>query len=1176
ITSVERQPTIDGSFHLPLSFAQERLWFLSQLEPDSPAYNIPSPVRLRGSIDIERLARALSHVVARHETLRTIFREVDDTPMQIVLPATAVDLPIEEVGSEGELLTAVKAEMRRPFDVGTGPLMRARLFRLAPDDHVLSLNVHHIVYDGWSMGVLVREFVTAYRDLTGPDATTSLPPLALQYGDVAVWQREHLGPSLERQLGWWKERLSGVPVLELPTDRPRPATQTWAGASIPIRLRAAHAARLEDLIRDAGGTTFMGLLALVSAVLGRWSGQNDFAIGSPIAGRTRAEMEPLIGFFVNTLVLRVDLDDDPSLRQLLERAREMTLDAYAHQDVPFERLVAELDLDRDLAHPPLFQVMLSLQNTPFEAAPMDSDVTVEPVEGESTTAKFDLQWSFGETAEGDLAGGLEWNTDLFDQTTIERLASHLVRLLEQSVEEPDRPLSSFDLRSEDETATIERFLAGPEPVSQPAPTIEGLIAFQAEKTPEREAILDEEAVYTYAEVVSKSRKLARHLRSLGIGPEVCVGVCMDRSVDLVVALLAVLEAGGAYAPLDPKYPADRLSFMLEDSRAPVVLTRDGRAEILPEHDAVVVDLADDPAASYDDGPLGLEMPDDRLAYLIYTSGSTGRPKGVAINHRSAVVMLGWGRDTFTPELLEGLYAATSINFDVSVFELFGTLSLGGTIIIGADAMAAIDHPRRDRVRIFSTVPSAIAELIRADGVPPSTRAVNVGGEPVYRTLAEAVHAQPNVEAFYNMYGPSEDTTYTSVALIPQGVEHGEPTVGKPIHGDHLHVVDSELRPQPLGVRGELYIGGHGISRGYLHRPGLTAERYVPDPFSTEPGARLYRTGDRVRWRADGELLFEGRFDFQVKIRGHRVELGEIEAALLEQPSVRDAVVMALGDGADKRVIAWITPADIVEGELDTGVVRRAMVERLPAYMVPGAYVVLDRLPLLPNGKVDRKRLPEPQIVVREEAFVEPRTEREQDIAVLFAEILGVERIGANDDFFVLGGHSLLATRLISALRRRLEVDVPLRQLFETPTVSGLATAIDQLDPTTAEPPVVPVDRDQPLPLSFAQERLWILDRFEPGNTAYGIPTGIAFRGALDVEALEAALGAVVARHESLRTVFAQGDDGQPIQLVRPAMSIELARVDVSDLDPEAREAALDARIDAHAAQVFDLATGPLL
>ncbi|MEM8934255.1 MAG: condensation domain-containing protein, partial [Acidobacteriota bacterium] len=638
ITAIERQPTRDGSFHLPLSFAQERLWFLSQLEPDSPAYNIPSPVRLRGPIDVERLARALSHVVARHETLRTIFREVDDTPMQIVLPATAVDLPIDEVGSEDELLAAVKAEMRRPFDVGTGPLMRARLFRLASDDHVLSLNVHHIVYDGWSMGVLVREFVTAYRDLTGPNATTSLPPLALQYGDVAVWQREHLGPSLERQLDWWKERLTDVPVLELPTDRPRPATQTWAGASIPLRLRAEHAERLDVLIRDAGGTTFMGLLALVSAVLGRWSGQNDFAIGSPIAGRTRAEMEPLIGFFVNTLVLRVDLDDDPSLRELLTRCRATTLDAYAHQDVPFERLVAELDLDRDLAHPPLFQVMLSLQNTPFEAARMDSDVTVEPVEGESTTAKFDLQWSFGETAEGDLAGGLEWNTDLFDQTTVERLASHLVRLLEQAVEKPDRPLSSFDLRSADETATLEHFLAGPEPVSQPAPTIEGLIAFQAAKTPEREAILDEEAVYTYAEVVSKSRRLARHLRQLGIGPEVCVGVCMDRSVDLVVALLAVLEAGGAYAPLDPKYPADRLSFMLEESRAPVVLTKNRRAEILPEHDAVVVDLADDPAAAYDDGPLGLEMPDDRLAYLIYTSGSTGKPKGVAINHRSAMVM----------------------------------------------------------------------------------------------------------------------------------------------------------------------------------------------------------------------------------------------------------------------------------------------------------------------------------------------------------------------------------------------------------------------------------------------------------------------------------------------------------------------------------------------------------
>ncbi|MEM8961757.1 MAG: non-ribosomal peptide synthase/polyketide synthase, partial [Acidobacteriota bacterium] len=1115
ITYVERPVAADGSVHFPLSFAQERLWFLAQLEPDSPAYHIPSPVRLRGVVDAERLAAALGAIVERHESLRTVFREIDGTPMQVVLSTSTLELPSDEI-DESELVQAVGEETRRPFDLARGPLLRARLFRLASDDHVLALTVHHIVYDGWSMEVLIRELVTFYGD-----PSTVMPALEVQYPDVTVWQREHLAPRVEEQVTWWRERLAGVPVLELPTDRPRPAVQTWAGDAASVVISEELTESLEGLVQAEGGTVFMGLLAIFSALLGRWSGQNDFAIGTPIAGRTRAEMEPLIGFFINTLVLRVDLEGDPTLRQLLERARETTLDAYSHQDVPFERLVAELEPDRDLAHPPLFQVMLSLQNAPFEQVSLDEEVMVEPVSSESTTAKFDLQLSFGQSPDG-LRGGIEWNTDLFDRTTIERFLGHFQSLLEQAITAPDRPLSSFELRSKDEIATLERFLAGPEPVSQPAATIEGLIAVQAEKTPEREAILDEESVYTYAEVVSKSRQLARHLRTPGIGPEVCVGVCMDRSVDLVVALLAVLEAGGAYAPLDPSYPADRLSFMLEDSRAPVVLTKHGCAEILPEHTALVVDLADDPAAAYDDGPLGLAMPDDRLAYLIYTSGSTGKPKGVAINHRSAVVMLGWGRDTFTPDLLEGLYAATSINFDVSVFELFGTLSLGGTIIIGADALAAIDHPRRDRVRIFSTVPSAIAELIRADGVPPSTRAINVGGEPVYRTLAEAVHAQPNVEAFYNMYGPSEDTTYTSVALIPQGVEHGEPTVGKPIHGDRLYVVDSELRQVPLGVRGELYIGGHGISRGYLHRPGLTAERYVPDPFASEPGARLYRTGDRVRWRADGELLFEGRFDFQVKIRGHRVELGEIEAALLEQPSVRDAVVMARGDGADKRLIAWITAADHIDGELDVAPLRIELGERLPGYMVPSAFVVLDRLPLLPNEKVDRKRLPTPEPTRSERVYVAPRTPLERQIAALFAEVLGVEQVGVEDDFFALGGHSLLATRLVSALRRELGIEVPLRQLFDTSDVAGLARAVERLDGSEHLPPITAIER-QPtrdgsfhLPLSFAQERLWFQSQLEPDSPAYNIPSPVRLRGPIDVERLARALSHVVARHETLR------------------------------------------------------------
>ncbi|HYR07877.1 MAG TPA: amino acid adenylation domain-containing protein, partial [Longimicrobium sp.] len=1027
---------------LPLSFAQERLWFLDRLEPGSATYNIPAALRLTGALDERALERALGEIVRRHEALRTVFTAVDGSPVQVIAPFGGFALPVEDLSGLGETdrEAAVRRrageEAARPFDLAAGPLFRAALLRLGGEDHVLLLSMHHIVSDGWSMGVLYRELSAlyeAYRE----GRESPLPELAVQYADYAVWQREQLeGEVLERQLSYWRERLAGAPeLLELPTDHPRPPVQTYRGASVPVALSPELLERLQVLGRSEGTTLYMTLLGAFQVLLGKYAGSEDVVVGSPIAGRTRKEVEELIGFFVNTLVLRTDLSGDPSFREVLRRVREVTLGAYEHQEVPFEKLVAELQPERSMSHSPLFQVMFTLQEAGGGGDALPG-LKVGGVGAAMEIAKFDLSLTLAATPQG-LHGALNYSTDLFERGTAERMLGHLARVLEQVAADADVRLSRLELLGEAERAVV---LAEWNRTEAEYPTdqcIHELFEAQAARTPGAVAVVAGEAELTYGELNERSNRLAHHLVRLGVGCEARVGVCLERGIEMIVSLLAVLKAGGAYVPLDPAYPAERLAFTLSDSGVVAVLTQESLRSTVPVPDGVTVVSVDGAAAGIAaesaDGLARRSVPRS-LAYLIYTSGSTGVPKGVAIEHESAVALLSWAAGVFTAEELSGVLAATSISFDLSVFEIFLPLALGGRVIVVENALALPKSAAADQVRLVNTVPSAIAALLKSGGIPSGVRTVNLAGEPLRAELVDALYARGGIRRVYDLYGPSEDTTYSTWTLRRAG---GPTTIGRPISNTRAYVLGAALLPLPVGVPGELYLGGRGLARGYLGRPGLTAERFVPDPFSSAPGARLYRTGDRARWRADGAIEYLGRLDHQVKVRGFRIELGEIEVVLRQAPGIADcAVVVREDEAGEKRVVAYVA------GDVEADALRAHLRRSLPEYMVPSAFVALERLPLTPNGKLDRKALPAPELRSAEDRYVAPRTPVEEALAGIWAEGLRLERVGVTERFFDLGGHSLLATRVVSRVREMFGVEVPLRALFEGPTVADMAGHVD--------------------------------------------------------------------------------------------------------------------------------------
>ena len=1047
---------------LALSFAQQRLWFLDQLEPAQSAFNMAWSFRLTGGLEVAALDQALSAIVDRHEVLRTTFADGEDAvPVQVIAPAGVLVLEQVELASldpaerDAELQRQMGKRANRPFVLAKGPVLRATLYRLAPTDHVLALTIHHIAFDGWSFGVLARElaaFYTAFVEGREP----ALPELSMQYADYAAWQRQWLrGDVLKAQLDYWRRQLGPeLPVLELPTDHPRPAQQSFAGARDNYALSESLLASLRSLSQREGVTPFMTLATGLKVLFHRYSGQSVITIGTPVANRTHSELEPLIGFFVNSLVLSTELESELSFREALARVREVSLGAYAHQDLPFEQLVEALKPQRDLSRHPLFQVIFTLQNVPFEAMELPGlQLSAMPVERPSS--QFDLTLLAREY-DGGLRLNVEYNTDLFERETIRRLLAHFETLLTAAVADPEQAISRLPLLSEAERRQL-LVDWNTTRVEGPERCIHELVESQAARTPDAIAVAFEEQRLTYHDLNSRANQLAHYLRGFGIGPGARVGVFMHRSHEVLVGLLGVLKAGGAYVLLDPAYPAERLAFMADDSGVRVLLTQRSLLETLPSCQAEVVCLDSDwetISQAKPNTPV-CEVSADHLAFVVYSSGSTGKPKGVALCHRTLTNLIEWqAKAQHSPRDSTTLQFA-SLSFDVASQEIFSTLATGGRLLMIPESTRAdflllldvLDRHEVQRVFLPFVALQQLANFAEEHGRSlPALQEIITAGEQlkISESIGRFMSGRPD-GILVNQYGPSESHVVSSYNL--SGSPEDWPTlppIGRPIDSTQLYVLDARLEPVPIGVMGELYIGGTGLARGYLNRPAMTAEKFVPHPFSADPGARLYKTGDQARYRPDGNLEFLGRRDHQVKLRGYRVELGEIEAVLAGHPAVHEAVTLVREETLeDQRLVAYVvSPQGVTPSDL-----RQHLKQKLPEYMVPAHFVMLDAFPLTPSGKVDRKALPIPDEsrTLLETAFVAPRTPTEGQLAKIWQEVLKLDKVGTQDNFFELGGHSLLATQVLSRVRRALDVDVPLRAFFENPTVAGLAEVVAHLE-----------------------------------------------------------------------------------------------------------------------------------
>ncbi len=1032
---------------LPLSWAQERLWFLNQLEGKSATYNIPAAVRISGKLDINALQQALSSIVKRHEVLRTSFQIENGKPIQVIDPEATVNIievdlqQLETTKRENLVIEQVQLEATTPFYLENAPLIRCSLLQLSTWEYVLLVTMHHIVSDGWSMGVFIQELSSLYQTFIGGEALP-LEKLPIQYADFALWQRQYLsGQVLSTQLDYWKQQLSGAPdLLQLPTDYPRPTVQTYQGRTISLNLNTDLTTKLQKLSRESGTTLFMTLYAAFSTLLYRYSGQSDIAVGSPIANRNRSEIEGLIGFFVNTLVLRTRFEDNPSFKKLLAQVRETTLKAYENQDVPFEKVVEVLQPQRSLSHSPLFQVMFILQNAPMTDVELPG-VSLSSIELESTIAKFDLTLSMTETDQG-LVGEWEYNTDLFNQSTIERMAAHFHNLLEAIVENPKQNVGTFNLLSDSERDQLLVKWNDTATVYPQNKCIHQLFEQQVEKTPDAVAVVFESEQLTYEQLNQRANQLARHLQTLGVKPEVLVGICVERSIEMVVGLLGILKAGGAYVPLDPNYPQERLSYMLEDSAVGVLITQSQLLKSLPQNNAQILCLDNDWGVIEKESQsnLNVGVTDHNLAYVIYTSGSTGKPKGVLVEHQALVNHMSWMQSCFPLQKNDKVIHKTPFSFDASVWEFYAPLFVGAQLVIAKpgghkDSNYLVDEISRLKITTIQIVPSLLRMLLETPGIEKcqSLKQVFCGGEILPVEVVEDFKKKLNAQ-LNNIYGPSEATIDTTVFKCEEKFYQSTIPIGRPISNVQTYILDSHLKPVPVGVPGELYIGGDGLARGYLNRPQLTSEKFIQNPFDKSKSQRLYKTGDLVRYLSDGNIEFLGRIDNQVKIRGFRIELGEIEAVLTTHAQVNQAVVIALEENTgSKRLVAYV----VANSEIKTQQLREYLKSQLPDYMVPSAFVTLDSLPLTPNGKVDRKALPAPE-TERENEYIAPRTEVEQILTNIFAQVLNLENIGTHDNFFDLGGHSLLAVHLMSEIHKQFGKNLPLATLFQNPTVEQLA------------------------------------------------------------------------------------------------------------------------------------------
>jgi amino acid adenylation domain-containing protein len=1202
-------PSAPPSDSYRLSFSQERLWFLDQFGADASSYAMPTTMRVIGRLDLEAAGACINAIVARHAPLRTVFENVGGEGRQRMLPPEHVQIPYRVVelggGERQERLAKaralVEAEMRRPFDLSTGPLLRVLVVALGGEEpeHIVLFTMHHIVSDGWSSDVLVREFATLYEArLAGRPA--QLPELPIQYVDYAVWQRDWLaGAILERRLAFWREALFGANfLLDLSSDRPRPPAQDNVGQTLSFEVPPATVAKLRSLSRAEGATLYMTLLAAFFVLLSRRSGETDICVGTPVANRRRVEFEGLIGFFVNTLVMRGDLSGDPDFVSFLARVRAFCLGAQEHQDLPFERLVEALAPQRDLSRNPLFQTMFSLQNAPARRFALEG-LAIERFESERGTAKFDLSLELIEEEDGRLRGEAEFATALFDRATIERMIGHYTTLLGAIVATPRARVSELDILLPQERELLHGFNALRSTYPQ-----EGLLheffAAQVAKTPHATALVFEDKTLSYEELNAWANRLAHWLIKRNVGPESIVALCLERSLEMVVAVLAALKAGGGYLPLDPSLPDERLATMIEDAGPKALLTheklRSRLARIVEGGGAISLDAL----FAFDEDGSTLEVEPDynpktatapqNIAYLIYTSGSTGKPKAVAVPHSNVVRLFTATQTVFNFAASDVWTLFHSYAFDFSVWEIWGALLFGGRLVVVPYFVSRssqdfhkllVDHA----VTVLNQTPSAFHRLDDVDALsegsaPLSLRLVIFGGEALdQRRLASWFKRRSDDRPrLVNMYGITETTVHVTLTeiAVKDALGVGAGTIGRPLSDLDCYILDRRFAPAPVGVCGELYVGGAGLARGYVNRPDLTAERFVPNPFS-EAGERLYRTGDLARFRSDGAIEYLGRADHQVKIRGFRIELGEIEAALGKLPGVRASIVVVReGADGDKRLVAYV--AAQAPQDFDAAAARDALRATLPDYMAPQTIIALQQLPLNANGKIDRRALPDVAAdAATQSVFVPPRNATEEAICRIWAKVLDRRQIGINDNFFDNGGHSLKAAQATTHVRDLLKWEVPLKTLFERPTVAFYAEVLEGLAKKTGDRPLSPAPLSDLYSVSFSQERLWFLDRFEPGSSSYAMPAAVRLTGAIDVGSFGLSIGDIVERHSSLRTVFVSvGGEARQRVLAAGAVSVPCPVLDLSGMAKAEREARARTLVEEETRRPFDLTRGPLL
>ena len=1097
---------------LPLSFAQERLWFLHQMDPDTANYNIPSAVRIKGDIDSKALVQALCSLVERHETLRTTFKEIKGEMVQIIHENKDMDccqLPIEDIAelsglsdqtygsnkdADSVLQQLIKHEASQPFDLENGPLFRVRLIEMSDNNHLLLSTMHHIISDGWSSGILVNEVARFYQ-IYKQNESIDIAPLSIQYADYSSWQRHWFqGDYRQQQLDWWKNKLTGsLELLNLPTDRPRPNMQTFAGDLVEFNIEDALATELTVLCRNQDVTLFMLLLTVFKILLHRYSHQEIINVGSPIAGRNHAELEEIIGCFVNTLVLSTDLSDNPSFTDCLKRVKETALGAFSHQEVPFEQLVELMQPDRNMSHSPLFQVAFTLQTAQQQKLDM-GDLEFTQLSETNKTSKFDLTLTFIDSVNG-LKGVFEYNTDLFDRSTIVRMTEHCQNIINVIVKMPSEGIQTINLLGDKERDQLlnqwnitERDIDYDRHVPQ-------IIEALAKKVPNLSAIVHNDKVISYAELNAKANQLANHIVALGLSGNKIVGVYMDRSIEMIVSFLAIWKAGGAYVPIDPVYPADRVAYMAEDADLTILLTQQSLMSQTPDFVQHCI-CVDNFSSNTSTENINHQVTDDSLAYVIYTSGSTGKPKGVMIEQNSLLNLVNWYKHRYQLNVEDRCTHIAGVAFDASVLEIWPTLCSGASLWLVNDELRAdpekLTHWLIEHKINISFMATPLAERVIKMPWPEDAvlRSILTGGDKLHDFPAEDLPFE-----LVNHYGPTECTVLVTLDVVVAQSGLTTPSIGKAMDNTRAYILDSHFNPVPIGVPGELLIAGQGVGRGYLNQPELTEKSFIDNPYDVYY-KRMYRTGDLVRFLTDGRIEYLGRIDQQVKIRGYRIELGEIEVILGQYHKIQECVVIAHSEAnGQKSLVSYIVP--FKDDEIEITDLRQHLLNDLPEYMVPSIFIFLDELPVTANGKLDRKALPEPNSdhYDRNE-FVAPRNPLEEQLASIWQAVLSVDRIGIHDNFFDLGGHSLLATQVNSLMRDQLSVEIPLKDLFECPTIAQLAVKVAEFQAEEGESSsikLVKVERDQHLPLSFAQERMWFIDQLSPNQATYNIPAAIRLR-----------------------------------------------------------------------------------